>query len=72
MVINVGKNYRTVSGHKATITYKQPSEVIDEFPCVGHVEVDGKKVGFCWSRDGFSGEETYFDIAGDWDEKSQN
>ena len=66
MKIELNKEYTTGAHYRAVVTYQQPPDVQDEFPLIGHVEVEGVKLGMCWTKDGWAGESLAMDITGDW------
>jgi hypothetical protein len=66
MKIDLNKAYETLSHNKAVVTYRQPADVVDEFPLIGHVVNEGKKLGVRWSVDGLAGESLAFDLIGEW------
>jgi len=67
MKIELFKPYRTASQFKAMITYTQPEDVEDEYPLIGYVEIEDKKIGMCWSKDGWAGESIAMDLIGVWE-----
>lgn len=73
IILAVGKTYKTVSGIPAKITYRQPDDVEDAFPFVGHtIYANGyssidpiQKNGHSWATDGRSSDSYAFDITED-------
>lgn len=66
--LEVGKRFKTLCGLTAVITYRQPADVADSFPFVGHVispaeeNAPEEKFGFSWCDDGRCSDSEAYEI----------